>query len=323
MIFLKKTRLKLKKSAWLALGGILGIIILIIIGINVFKTIKYHQTNEYKLLEAGYTKDEINILNDYLEDDEITSLTNSQKDEFLLELLHDDYFIKNNLNRYTTYHSENETLTAREIIATVNTNTDYTYYDYDIDTDTKKDYLMLVNKYYHLNSDYSPSDLVNISNQYYYGEGHKIRSIVYDAFIDMWNQAKEDGITLIINSSYRTYEEQQAVYDEYKNSRGTTYADSIAARPGYSEHQTGLSLDIFSTEYTTTANFKDSPAHNWLKENAYKYGFIQRYQEDTEKLTGFAEESWHWRYVGVEVATYIYEHNITFDEYYAYFIANK
>ena len=163
MIFLKKTRLKLKKSAWLALGGILGIIILIIIGINVFKTIKYHQTNEYKLLEAGYTKDEINILNDYLEEDEITSLTNSQKDEFLLELLQDNYFIKNNLNRYTTYHSENETLTAREVVATVNTNTDYTYYDYDIDTDTKKDYLMLVNKYYHLNSDYSPSDF-NVDN---------------------------------------------------------------------------------------------------------------------------------------------------------------
>ena len=322
MIFLKKTKLKLKKSAWIALGGILGGIILIIIGVNVFKSIQYKQTNEYKLLEAGYTTEEINILNDHLEEDEITSLANSEKDEFLLELLQDDYFIKSNLNRYTTYHNENTSLTAREVVATVNTNTDYAYYDYDIDTDTKEDYLMLVNKYYHLNSDYVPTDLVNISNQYYYGEGHQIRSIVYDAFIDMWNQAKEAGITLIINSSYRNFEEQQAVYDEYKNSRGTTYADSIAARPGYSEHQTGLSLDIFSKEHTTTANFKDSPAHIWLCENAYKYGFIQRYNENTEKLTGFAEEAWHWRYVGVEVATYLHEHDITFDEYYAYFILN-
>ena len=181
---------------------------------------------------------------------------------------------------------------------------------------------MLVNKYYHLDASYQPNDLVDISNQYYYGEGHQIRKIVYDAFIDMWNQAKNDGIYLIINSSYRTYEEQQSVYDGYKNSYGTTYADSIAARPGYSEHQTGLSLDIFSTEYTTTANFKGSPAYEWLVNNAYQYGFIQRYEEDTEELTGFSEEAWHWRYVGVEVATYLHEHDITFDEYYAYFILN-
>lgn len=138
MIFLKKTKLKLKKSAWIALGSILGGIILIIIGVNVFKSIQYKQTNEYKLLEAGYTTEEINILNDHLEEDEITSLANSEKDEFLLELLQDDYFIKSNLNRYTTYHNENTSLTAREVVATVNTNTDYAYYDYDIDTDTKK-----------------------------------------------------------------------------------------------------------------------------------------------------------------------------------------
>ena len=75
-------------------------------------------------------------------------------------------------------------------------------------------------------------------------------------------------------------------------------------------------------ENTTTSNFKGSPAHEWLVNNAYKYGFIQRYEEDTEELTGFAEEAWHWRYVGVEVATYLHEHNITFDEYYAYFILN-
>ena len=137
-------------------------------------------------------------------------------------------------------------------------------------------------------------------------------------FID---EEKPDYVTVAFDLSAPTF--RHKVYDGYKDSQGTTYADSIAARPGYSEHQTGLSLDIFSKENTTTSNFKDSPAYNWLTENAHKYGFIQRYQKDTEDITGFKEEAWHWRYVGVDAATYIYEHNITFDEYYAYFILNK
>ena len=319
---MKKTRLKLKKNVWFALGGVLVVIIMIVIGVNVYRDYQYKQTIEYKLLEAGYTEEEIKLLEEKLTSKEVTTLAEAEKDEFLIQVLQDDYFIKSYLDRYMAYHQDNEGSSARTVVVTVNTNTDYDYYTKDFDTNVEDDTLMLVNKYYHLDSSYSPTDLVNINNKYYYGEGHQIRSVVYDAFIDMWNEANNDGIYLIINSSYRTYAEQQQVYDSYKDSRGTTYADSIAARPGYSEHQTGLSLDIFSKENTTTSNFKGSPAHEWLVNNAYKYGFIQRYEEDTEELTGFAEEAWHWRYVGVEVATYLHEHNITFDEYYAYFILN-
>ena len=319
---MKKTKLKLKKSVYFVLGGVIIFVLAIVIGIHVYQDYQYKQTNEYKLLDSGYTKEEIKILEDHLTDDEITALASAEKDEFLLELLQDPYFIKAYLNRYTAYHEENSESLARQVVATVNTNTDYGYYTQDFDTNLKDDYLILVNKYYHLNADYVPDDLVSVSNRYYYGENHQIRSVVYDAFIDMWNAANNEGIYLIINSSYRTYAEQQQVYDSYKDSRGTTYADSIAARPGYSEHQTGLAIDIFSTEYTTTSNFKDSPAHQWLVNHAYQYGFIQRYEEDTEEITGFAGEAWHWRYVGVEVATYLHEHDITFDEYYAYFILN-
>ena len=319
---MKKTKLKLKKSVYFVLGGVIISVLAIVIGIHVYQDYQYKQTNEYKLLDSGYTKEEIKILEDHLTDDEITALASAEKDEFLLELLQDPYFIKAYLNRYTAYHEENSESLARQVVATVNTNTDYGYYTQDFDTNLEDDYLILVNKYYHLNADYVPDDLVSVSNRYYYGENHQIRSVVYDAFIDMWNAANNEGIYLIINSSYRTYAEQQQVYDSYKDSRGTTYADSIAARPGYSEHQTGLAIDIFSTEYTTTSNFKGSPAHQWLINHAYQYGFIQRYDEDTEEITGFAEEAWHWRYVGVEVATYLHEHDITFDEYYAYFILN-
>lgn len=320
---MKKTKLKLKKNVWIFLGGIAFLALIIFIGIQFYHNAQYKKTNVYKLLEAGYQKEEIKLLEQKLDEEEITDIAQKEKDEFLIEILKDDYFIQNNLDRYIHYHNENEGKSARQVVSFVNTNNDYEYYTHDLDTDVNQDYLMLVNKYYHLNSSYEPDDLVNINNKYYYGEGHKIRKIAYDAFIDMWNQANQAGIYLIINSSYRTFQEQQKVYDGYKDSQGTTYADSIAARPGYSEHQTGLSLDIFSKENTTTSNFKDSPAYNWLTENAHKYGFIQRYQKDTEDITGFKEEAWHWRYVGVDAATYIYEHNITFDEYYAYFILNK
>ena len=319
MIILKKTKLKLKKNVWFAIGGIFIVVIIVIVGVNIYRNVQYKQTNEYKLLESGYTEEEINLLEENFTNEEVTALADASKDDFLISLLQDAYFIKDNLNRYTAYHSDNESLSARSVIEIVNTNNDYSYYDHDIDTDISKDYLLLVNKYYHLGNDYVPDDLVNINNKYYYGDGHQIRKVAYDAFIDMWNQANMEGIYFIINSGYRSFEDQQEVYDFYKNNYGTTYADSIAARPGYSEHQTGLSIDIFSTEYTTTEAFKNSTHYEWLVNNAYKYGFIQRYQSDTEDVTGFTEEAWHWRYVGVEVATYLHEHDITFDEYYAYF----
>lgn len=317
---MKKTKLKLKKSVWVCFVVIIFLIIGVYAGINVYQDMKYKKTDEYKLLQIGYSKEEIKILQDNLKDN-IKNLFNKEKDEFLLALLNEKYYMANNLKRYQDFHEEHKDYPASKIISLVNTNNDYDYYENDHDTDIEKDYLMLVNKYYHLSEDYVPNDLVNVSNKYYYGSNHKIREVAYDAFKNMWEEAHNAGIYLIINSSYRDYQEQKEVYDDYKNSQGSTYADSIAARPGYSEHQTGLSLDIFSKENTTTANFKGSPAHIWLQNNAYKYGFIERYGENTEEITGFSAEAWHWRYVGIEVATYIHENKITFDEYYAYFIA--
>ena len=320
MIILKKTKLKVKKRVWVFL------ILLIFISIGIYSAKKIHQnnlykaTNEYKLLEIGYTLEEIKILEQNLEQKKIETLFNNPKNDFLLNLFKEKYYIKINLDRYIAYEKENNNKTTSEIVTMVNTYNDYKFYDYNIKTDTTKDYLLLVNKFYNLDELYEPDDLVKISNKYYYGSNHQIRSTVYQAFIDMWNEAYKENIYLIVNSSYRDYKTQREVYDDYKNSQGTTYADAIAARPGHSEHQTGLSLDIFSKTHTTTSNFKNSPAHIWLTENAYRFGFIQRYKENKEHITGFAEESWHWRYVGVEAATYMQNNDITFDEYYAYFL---
>ena len=99
-------------------------------------------------------------------------------------------------------------------------------------------------------------------------------------------------------------------------------ADKYTARPGYSEHQTGLAIDVKdgSGQY---AFFKNSDEYKWMKDNAHKYGFILRYPEGKEHITGFSFEAWHYRYVGVDVATFIYENDLTFDEYHMMYIANK
>ena len=315
-----KKKLKVKKRTWIVLIIIIFLVIGVYAGKKIYDDYLYKQTNEYKLLEIGYTLDEIKLLNKKTNEEVINDLLNAPKNEFLLKLIKEEYYLNNHLTRYLSYYEENKDKDASEIVRIVNTNNDYNYYEHDIDTDLEQDYLILVNKYYNLNENYVPKDLVNVSNNYYYGENHKIRKKVYEAFIDMWNAAHEENIYLIINSSFRDFKEQLAVYEDYKNTRGTSYADSVAARAGYSEHQTGLSLDIFSKDATMTTNFKDSEAYKWLTQNAHKYGFIERYQKDKEYITGYAAEAWHWRYVGVDAATYIHDHNITFDEYYAYFI---
>ncbi len=317
---MKKTKLKLKKSVWITLIILLFLGITIYSGIKIKKDIDYKKTDEYKLIQIGYSKDDIKLLEEKTSRETITNLLNSPKQEFLLSLIKEEYYLKKNLSRYLEYQNKHVSESPKNIVALVNTNRDHAYYDFDHDTDLEKDYLILTNKYYKLQDNYIPDDLVSVNNKYYYGENHKMRKVAYQAFIDMWNEAYKQDIYLIMNSSFRTYESQVKVYDSYKNSKGTSYADSIAARPGYSEHQTGLTADIFSKTNTTMASFKDSVAHIWLQDNSYKYGFIERYQEGKEEITGFAAESWHYRYVGIEVATYIHEHNITFDEYYAYFI---
>lgn len=317
---MKKTKLKIKKQVWIALI----IILFLIIGVYSFNKIhaenEYKKTNEYKLLNIGYTKEDIKILEEKASKELLISLINSPKNEFLLNLFKEPFYIDSNLTRYLNYNEKNPSITTKDVVSLVNVNRDYAYYDHEIEANTSLNELVLTNKYYKLAENYEPNNLVKVSNKYYYGENHKLTKDTYEAFINMWNAAYQENIYLIMNSSYRTYTSQVSVYDSYKNRNGTSYADSIAARPGHSEHQTGLSLDIFSKENTTTSNFKGSVAHIWLQNNAHLYGFIERYQEGKENITGFTPEAWHYRYVGIEAATYIHNNNITFDEYYAYFI---
>ena len=316
-----KKRRRLKKEVYFVLIGLVIFIILIVIGVNKFKEYKYHQTNEYHLLEKGYDEEETSeILK--LNDELIKYFLNNEKNSKIISLIKEKYYLDKNFDKYLEYLNDNPNLDTATIVRDINIHLNYDFYEQTYKANTNLDTAILVNKYYYLESDYIPEDLVNISQTYSWGENgsQKTRQIVYNAFIDMWNAANKEGYYLMINSSFRNYQDQESVYNAYKNTSGETYANSIATKPGFSEHQTGLALDIFSKSNTNKNTFKDSPEAKWLKENAYKYGFILRYPEEFEEITGISFEPWHYRYVGKDIAKYIYENNITFDEYYAYFL---
>ncbi len=317
------TKLKLKKQSKLGIIIIVGLIIAII-GINwTVNTIKqkqYEKSNEYKLITLGYSEKDTKTLLSKYKNKEIEFILNNKKDSIYINILKEKYFIYSKLYDYLDYYKDHDGKDLTSIVEIVNTNRHKEYYEDSKKTDISKKELMLVNKYYYLDETYEPQDLVKIPTTYAWGDygSQQVTKDTYDAFLNLWNASHEAGYYLMVSSSYRTYAHQKEVYDQYEKSQGLEYADQIAARPGYSEHQTGYSLDIFE-KGLTQKTFQDSESYLWLKDNAHKYGFIERYPEDKVNITGYTYESWHYRYVGVDAATYIYQNHITFDEYYAYF----
>lgn len=311
---MKKKKVKVNYKNITKLVIIVVLIIGIIIGINV---IKYRNSDKFKLKEIGYSNKQI---------EEILKLDAKYKEkvlsidynEFLLSLFKEKYFIFENTDRYLAYHKENEDKNSTDVVAIVNVSGDYDHYTNISKADTSKENLILVNKYNYLDKDYEPDNLWDVKNWYAFGD-NKIVEEVYDAFIEMFNDAKEENLSLIITSGFRTYKLQEELYEEYQDDYGTTEADRIAARPGFSEHQTGLCLDIM-TYSTNMEDFESTKEFEWMQKNAYKYGFILRYPKGKEYITGYDYESWHYRYVGKEVAEEINKLGITFDEYYAYYV---
>lgn len=180
------------------------------------------------------------------------------------------------------------------------------------------DLLVLVKHGFGVSSDYVPDDLVStnimVSDS---NPDPRLRKEAAEALEKMAEDATKEGYTLAINSAYRSYEDQQAVYDEYFAMYDPVTAASLVAVPGYSEHQLGLSVDLTCKDVIDGVYgvFGDSPDYDWTITHAHEYGFILRYPEDKTAITGTANEPWHYRYVGVEAATEIYENGWTLEEY--------
>ena len=142
--------------------------------------------------------------------------------------------------------------------------------------------------------------------------------VAREAFTKMASEAALSNFNLEAFSTYRSFEYQTELYERYVARDGKEKADRYSARPGYSEHQTGLAFDIGEVnyeQYYATAEFGETEAGKWVAENAHRFGFIMRYPLGKEEITGYMHEAWHFRYVGPEIAKEIFEKNITLEEY--------
>lgn len=147
------------------------------------------------------------------------------------------------------------------------------------------------------------------------GESKEARA----AFQELAAEASLSGYDLVAFSTYRSYDYQTQLYDRYVTNDGQEAADRYSARPGYSEHQTGLAFDIgekLFEQHFARESFGETAAGRWVAANAYKYGFIMRYPKGSEKITGYMYEPWHFRYIGVELAGKVYQSNETLEEFF-------
>lgn len=179
-------------------------------------------------------------------------------------------------------------------------------------------YLVLVNKEYALPEDFEPEDLVTVEVPTVLGnpEIRQLRSEASEALKEMFDAALEEGIHLHARSGYRSYRTQVDLYNRYVSNHGEAAANRYSAQPGHSEHQTGLAMDVTSesVNYQLTELFRDTPEGVWVKENAHAFGYIIRYPEGKEDITGYQFEPWHLRYLG-EAAADVYESELTYEEF--------
>jgi D-alanyl-D-alanine carboxypeptidase len=167
-------------------------------------------------------------------------------------------------------------------------------------------------------TDYEPTDLVEVPVSHTWTP--LLRREAADAVVALFVAArKEEGLELSSNSAYRSYSAQVDVYNEDVATNGKAFADTSTARPGYSEHQTGLAIDIGarSGDCSLKTCFEDTDEGEWLEDNAWRFGFVLRYPEDKSHITGFDFEPWHFRYVGVDLATEMHRLDVeTLEEFF-------
>ena len=229
------------------------------------------------------------------------------------------HYLDKNRSRYEAYHAQNPGLPYDIAIAYVNANVDKGYYNDIVTVDKPDSISVLVNKNYALPLGYVPKDLVDI------GSGYLLREEAAEHLAEMIADMNSSGYRIYVMAAYRTYQTQASKHSNAINNYGNNYADTRFARAGHSEHQTGLAVDILhrrDVQFMADAMFQNSKEYAWLMENSYKYGFILRYPSEFEDIHGFIYEPWHWRYVGVSIATVFYNDGISmFEEYYGRFLA--
>lgn len=231
-----------------------------------------------------------------------------------LALLRLDFAHPERLERYQAELDRSPGVSPEEAVVRVNIGLDAPPYGVEEQVAEPASLTALVNKYHPLPADYVP-ELEPLPPSYTASQGGRLRPEACTAFLRMADAAAEEGLRLYSASPYRSYAAQERVYQRYAAQQGAEAADTYSARAGFSEHQTGLALDI--NVASLSARFEETQEYAWLVEHSWEYGFILRFPQGKEDLTGYRFEPWHYRYVGLETARLCREQNWTLEEFWA------
>ena len=282
--------------------------------------------NINKLLDLGYKNKDINTFYEKVPKS-IDVITSNKYDKNIINYISLNYFKEENLDRYIKYDfidtkSVYDTTILKEkynyedTVTYVNAYLDKDYYTNDIplskEEASKLD--VIVNKYYKLDKDYEPEDLTKINSKFASGT-QKLRKEAAGKFEEMASDMLKENLKIYAGSTYRSYSYQEGLYNRYVKKDGFKEAETYSARAGYSEHQLGLAVDIVNGKWNYLS--EGDKEYTWLVNNSYKYGFILRYPHESEYITGYVFEDWHFRYLGIELATKVHESKLTYDEYIA------
>ena len=282
--------------------------------------------NINKLLDLGYKNKDINTFYEKVPKS-IDVITSNKYDKNIINYISLNYFKEENLDRYIKYDfidtkSVYDTTILKEkynyedTVTFVNAYLDKDYYTNDIplskEEASKLD--VIVNKYYKLDKDYEPEDLTKINSKFASGT-QKLRKEAAGKFEEMASDMLKENLKIYAGSTYRSYSYQEGLYNRYVKKDGFKEAETYSARAGYSEHQLGLAVDIVNGKWNYLS--ENDKEYTWLINNSYKYGFILRYPHESEYITGYVFEDWHFRYLGIELATKVHESKLTYDEYIA------
>ena len=244
------------------------------------------------------------------------------KDKDIETMLNLSYYRPERAKRYAKWPQEN----IEKRVLEVNCDMDLEPFEMITVVKDDQDMTMLINKFNSLPQDYMPNDLVPVK-EYVCVQGQdyscqavaqiELRQEVAQAYLDFAKAAEKEGIQLRLIAGYRSYAYQKGLWEYAANTQGQDYADTYYARPGQSEHNSGLCLDLTFNGYRFN-EIEKYEGYDWILENAPQYGFILRYPEDKVDVTRYSYESWHFRYVGKKVAQIIDKNHWTLEEYHGY-----
>lgn len=255
-----------------------------------------------RLEDKGYETDQIQNLFKNLEDFEI------------IPLLIFDY--QYNENTYIDDCKANRDHNSQDSFSL--TNSYVTYYEKAKDITNAEDLTALVTKNKLVPESYVPTDLTEIDSNFSV-DGLQLRKEAAESFTAFATNASSNGARIYAVLGYRSYEDQQSAYNSLSLYSGEEYALTHAAKPGASEHQTGLSVNV-AVVGQESEDFETTTSGQWALQNCSTYGFIERYPKGKEYLTGFTAETDHFRYVGKQLAQEITASKLTFDEFYALYL---